>query len=230
MTNRRKTSELRSGSAWAGPFGEHGEHCHGEGHHWEATISTSLSDHLARWFFFSWTQIPRVLSQVQFEVADATKRVFSECSFDVIYSRDSILHIDNKPALFKRFHVSISTILGTVITVFIFRDISVNGKFSFSLFQVMAKTRWPVTDQWLLLWGKTLDASFWDLCQTERLHSLHTFTVRQGTGNTPQYKLFSRKTKCELICLCQSQVWIHGIWLESEKDIFPFCFHVKKNV
>lgn len=39
-----------------------------------------------------------------------------------------------------------------------------------------------------------------------------------------------RKTKCELICLCQSQVWIHEIWLESEKEIFPFCYHVKKNV
>lgn len=146
---------------------------------------------LTWWFFFSWTQIPRVLSQVQFEVADATKRMFPECSFDVIYSRDSILHIDNKPALFKRFHVSISAIRGTVIQVFIFKDISVNGKFSFSLLPVMAKTRWPVTDHWLLLWGKTLDASFWDLCQTERLHSIHTFTVRQGTGNTPQYKLSS---------------------------------------
>ena len=46
------------------------------------------------------------LHQVQFEVADATKRTFSEDSFDVIYSRDTILHIDDKLALFKRFHVS----------------------------------------------------------------------------------------------------------------------------
>lgn len=57
------------------------------------------------------------LSQVQFEVADATRRMFSECSFDVIYSRDTILHIDNKPALFKRFHVSISEIWGWVFLV-----------------------------------------------------------------------------------------------------------------
>lgn len=44
------------------------------------------------------------LQSVQFEVADATKRTFPEGSFDVIYSRDTILHIDDKLALFKRFH------------------------------------------------------------------------------------------------------------------------------
>lgn len=65
-----------------------------------------------------------MLSQVQFEVADATKRMFPECSFDVIYSRDTILHIDNKPALFKRFHVSISDICGSIVFGY-FCDISV---------------------------------------------------------------------------------------------------------
>ncbi|XP_041652993.1 phosphoethanolamine methyltransferase isoform X2 [Cheilinus undulatus] len=44
------------------------------------------------------------LPSVQFEVADATKRTFPEGSFDVVYSRDTILHIDDKLALFKRFH------------------------------------------------------------------------------------------------------------------------------
>ncbi|KAK5600432.1 hypothetical protein CRENBAI_021729 [Crenichthys baileyi] len=44
------------------------------------------------------------LPSVLFEVADATKRTFPEGSFDVIYSRDTILHIDDKLALFKRFH------------------------------------------------------------------------------------------------------------------------------
>ncbi|XP_054890676.1 phosphoethanolamine methyltransferase isoform X1 [Poeciliopsis prolifica] len=44
------------------------------------------------------------LPSVQFEVADATKRTFPEGSFDVIYSRDTILHIDDKLDLFKRFH------------------------------------------------------------------------------------------------------------------------------
>uniref|UniRef100_A0A8K9XY35 phosphoethanolamine N-methyltransferase n=1 Tax=Oncorhynchus mykiss TaxID=8022 RepID=A0A8K9XY35_ONCMY len=41
---------------------------------------------------------------VHFEVADATKREFPEASFDVVYSRDTILHIDDKLAMFKRFH------------------------------------------------------------------------------------------------------------------------------
>ncbi|XP_034086679.1 phosphoethanolamine N-methyltransferase 3-like isoform X4 [Gymnodraco acuticeps] len=44
------------------------------------------------------------LPSVQFEVADATKRSFPDASFDVIYSRDTILHIDDKLTLFKRFH------------------------------------------------------------------------------------------------------------------------------
>ncbi|KAF3693958.1 Sterol 4-C-methyltransferase strm-1 [Channa argus] len=48
--------------------------------------------------------IAKKLPSVQFEVADATKRTFPEGSFDVIYSRDTILHIDDKLALFKRFH------------------------------------------------------------------------------------------------------------------------------
>lgn len=125
-------------------------------------------------------------TQVQFEVADATKRMFPDCSFDVIYSRDTILHIDNKPALFKRFHVSISGIYSSILLVFC--DISI-------LFSPgMVKTRWQVTHQWLLLWRKTLDTSFWDLCQTERLHSLHTPTVWQGTTPTEEPGLMLNRT------------------------------------
>ncbi|XP_051778199.1 uncharacterized protein LOC114646349 [Erpetoichthys calabaricus] len=41
---------------------------------------------------------------VQFEVGDATKRLFPDASFDVVYSRDTILHIKDKLALFKQFH------------------------------------------------------------------------------------------------------------------------------
>ncbi|KAJ8014799.1 hypothetical protein DPEC_G00019500 [Dallia pectoralis] len=44
------------------------------------------------------------LPSVHFEVADATKREFPQDSFDVVYSRDTILHIGDKLALFKRFH------------------------------------------------------------------------------------------------------------------------------
>uniref|UniRef100_UPI00358DDC03 uncharacterized protein isoform X2 n=1 Tax=Myxine glutinosa TaxID=7769 RepID=UPI00358DDC03 len=43
-------------------------------------------------------------SKVQFEVCDATKREFPEGMFDVIYSRDTILHISDKLAIFKNFH------------------------------------------------------------------------------------------------------------------------------
>ncbi|XP_054839229.1 uncharacterized protein LOC129332271 [Eublepharis macularius] len=42
-------------------------------------------------------------SLVQFEVGDATRRVFPEGSFDVVYSRDTILHVADKRALFQRF-------------------------------------------------------------------------------------------------------------------------------
>ncbi|XP_077466597.1 phosphoethanolamine methyltransferase isoform X1 [Stigmatopora argus] len=44
------------------------------------------------------------LPLVEFEVADATKRTFPQGSFDVIYSRDTILHIADKLALFKCFY------------------------------------------------------------------------------------------------------------------------------
>ncbi|XP_076449925.1 uncharacterized protein LOC143286185 isoform X2 [Babylonia areolata] len=41
--------------------------------------------------------------QVSFEIADATKRDYPPQSFDVIYSRDTILHIEDKLSLFKQF-------------------------------------------------------------------------------------------------------------------------------
>ncbi|KAJ6836611.1 phosphoethanolamine N-methyltransferase 1-like [Iris pallida] len=40
---------------------------------------------------------------VEFEVADCTTKQYPESTFDVIYSRDTILHIQDKPALFKNF-------------------------------------------------------------------------------------------------------------------------------
>lgn len=45
--------------------------------------------------------------EVSFEIADATKRDYAPESFDVIYSRDTILHIEDKLSLFKRFFVSL---------------------------------------------------------------------------------------------------------------------------
>ncbi|PKU61896.1 phosphomethylethanolamine N-methyltransferase [Dendrobium catenatum] len=40
---------------------------------------------------------------IEFEVADCTKKTYPDETFDVIYSRDTILHIQDKPALFRRF-------------------------------------------------------------------------------------------------------------------------------
>ncbi|CAM8934026.1 unnamed protein product [Rhodiola kirilowii] len=40
---------------------------------------------------------------VEFEVADCTKKTYPDSTFDVIYSRDTILHIQDKPALFRVF-------------------------------------------------------------------------------------------------------------------------------
>ncbi|MCD7452158.1 hypothetical protein HAX54_015270 [Datura stramonium] len=41
---------------------------------------------------------------VEFEVADCTVKTYPEGTFDVIYSRDTILHIQDKPALFRSFY------------------------------------------------------------------------------------------------------------------------------
>ncbi|CAH0474093.1 unnamed protein product [Peronospora belbahrii] len=40
---------------------------------------------------------------VEFEICDATKKEYPDASFDVIYSRDTILHIEDKQALFAKF-------------------------------------------------------------------------------------------------------------------------------
>ncbi|KAL3335456.1 hypothetical protein AABB24_031598, partial [Solanum stoloniferum] len=41
---------------------------------------------------------------VEFEVADCTVKTYPEGSFDVVYSRDTILHIQDKPSLFRSFY------------------------------------------------------------------------------------------------------------------------------
>ncbi|XP_008799221.1 phosphomethylethanolamine N-methyltransferase-like isoform X2 [Phoenix dactylifera] len=40
---------------------------------------------------------------VEFEVADCTRKTYPDNTFDVIYSRDTILHIQDKPMLFRSF-------------------------------------------------------------------------------------------------------------------------------
>jgi len=39
---------------------------------------------------------------VSFEIADCTTAEFKPESYDVVYSRDTLLHIQDKPELFKR--------------------------------------------------------------------------------------------------------------------------------
>ncbi|KAK4369168.1 hypothetical protein RND71_012960 [Anisodus tanguticus] len=41
---------------------------------------------------------------VEFEVAECTKKTYPDGTFDVIYSRDTILHIQDKPGLFRSFY------------------------------------------------------------------------------------------------------------------------------
>jgi len=54
----------------------------------------------------------RCNAQVQFEVGDVTKRDFPAESFDVIFSRDTILHIEDKQKLFSSFYVSSGSFRG----------------------------------------------------------------------------------------------------------------------
>ncbi|KAJ8575983.1 hypothetical protein ON010_g3227 [Phytophthora cinnamomi] len=42
-------------------------------------------------------------ADVEFEICDATQKEFPDASFDVVYSRDTILHIEDKQALFAKF-------------------------------------------------------------------------------------------------------------------------------
>ncbi|XP_057747668.1 phosphomethylethanolamine N-methyltransferase-like [Arachis stenosperma] len=41
---------------------------------------------------------------VEFECADCTRKTYPVNTFDIIYSRDALLHIKDKPTLFKSFH------------------------------------------------------------------------------------------------------------------------------
>ncbi|XP_007440631.2 phosphomethylethanolamine N-methyltransferase-like isoform X1 [Python bivittatus] len=41
-------------------------------------------------------------SLVQFEISDVTRRTFPEASFGIVYSRDTVLHIEDKVSLFRR--------------------------------------------------------------------------------------------------------------------------------
>ena len=54
----------------------------------------------------AWDRSPNFKDlKVRFEIGDVTKHHFTEEYFDVIYSRDTILHIQDKKALFDSFQV-----------------------------------------------------------------------------------------------------------------------------
>lgn len=46
---------------------------------------------------------PHLLNKVKFVICDITRAVYDNCSFDAIYSRDTLLHIENKDQLFANF-------------------------------------------------------------------------------------------------------------------------------
>merc|ERR1712107_839051 len=52
--------------------------------------------------------LERIMEQkdldVEFEVCDATVKEYAENAFDVVYSRDTLLHIEDKLHLSKKFH------------------------------------------------------------------------------------------------------------------------------
>ena len=50
------------------------------------------------------TGVILIFSDVEFIVEDATTAEYKEAEFDVIYSRDTILHIADKEALFANFY------------------------------------------------------------------------------------------------------------------------------
>lgn len=56
-------------------------------------------------FVISTVNFINIFSEVSFEVSDITKQQFEPGTFDVIYSKDSILHIENKKELFSNFFV-----------------------------------------------------------------------------------------------------------------------------
>ncbi|KAL4128878.1 hypothetical protein PRIC2_007858 [Phytophthora ramorum] len=49
------------------------------------------------------TSMQDASADVEFEICDATEKEFPDASFDVVYSRDTILHIEDKQALFAKF-------------------------------------------------------------------------------------------------------------------------------
>lgn len=78
---------------------------HSGAHHTDGDVfSISLIEHT--WNSLINTMPRSFYTQVKFEVGDLTKIELPKEGYDVIYSRDTILHIPTKEQLFKTFYVS----------------------------------------------------------------------------------------------------------------------------
>jgi phosphoethanolamine N-methyltransferase len=90
-------------------------------------------------------QHKNLYDKVQFEICDVTMREFSPGTFDVVYTRDTLLHIADKPTLFKKFMVHIK---GNRVMSLLHTIVLVTG---------MVETRRVFAHYRLLLWSRALD-------------------------------------------------------------------------
>jgi phosphoethanolamine N-methyltransferase len=63
---------------------------------------------------------PRVQHRVQFHIADATVMMYPESFYDVVYSRDTILHIKDKLSLFKSFYSTLKPGMDYFISILLY--------------------------------------------------------------------------------------------------------------
>lgn len=68
-----------------------------------SVVGIDLSTNMVLEAWKSATKPEHVVLDVEFEICDATKKEYPNESFDVVYSRDTILHIEDKLSLFKKF-------------------------------------------------------------------------------------------------------------------------------
>ncbi|XP_075552919.1 uncharacterized protein LOC142585793 [Dermacentor variabilis] len=67
-------------------------------------VAVDLSVNMMSIALEHFAQRPHLADKIQFKMSDVTKSEFPEASFDLIYSRDALLHIADKDTLFALFH------------------------------------------------------------------------------------------------------------------------------
>ena len=73
-------------------------------------------------------QSPEVQKRLSFKVADATSMTYPENHYDIVYSRDTILHIEDKKSLFQHFFKCLKPGGRVVITDYCKGDLAKQGK------------------------------------------------------------------------------------------------------